>query len=313
MRCPQLHELPSPPPGKHGWPWTVESPQLPATQPDGNPWPRISIVTPSFNQPDTIEETIRSILLQGYPDLEYIVMDGGSKPEVTAIIEKYRPWMAKYESGPDGGQAAGINKGMSFSTGVLANWINSDDFLQPRALHKVAIGYTLTSAELLVGERIFRTVGGDYFTGATWHSKWGAFAFGWADFPQDATFFTLDLYRRLEGLNPKMVYMFDTEFFYRALKVIPKLACISAPISIMTIHGDIKTLRADDRKEGERKLVDASRPKSLQGRLFQTFCRLRIAAAYTRVMQFLGQGTPVIAVTYDVNREIWVANTLVMP
>jgi hypothetical protein len=107
--------------------------------------------------------------------------------------------------------------------------------------------------------------------------------------------------------------MFDTEFFYRALKVIPKLACISAPISIMTIHGDIKTLRADNRKEAERKLVDASRPKSLQGRLFQIFGRLRTAAAYTRVMQFLGQSTPVIAVTYDVNREVWVANTLLMP
>lgn len=313
MRCPSLSELPLPPTGKAGWPWTIESPQLPATQDDGSPWPKISIITPSFNQPDTIEETIRSILLQGYPNLEYIVMDGGSKSEVTTIIEKYRPWLAHYESKPDGGQSAGINKGMGVATGDLANWINSDDFLQPRALQKVAGAYRLTSAELLVGERMFRTVNGDCFTSQTWHSQWGAFAFGWADFPQDATFFRLDLFRRIGGLSSEMVYMFDTEFFYRALKAVPKLACIAAPISLMTIHGDIKTLRSDERKSVERQMVRSSLPASISARLYTFFKRLRLASAYIRVMQFLKLTTPVYAVKYDVNREIWVSEELIMP
>ncbi len=138
MRCPTLRELPPPPPGKTGWPWTEESPQLPDTMPDGRPWPRISIVTPNYNYGQFLEETIRSVLLQGYPDLEYIIIDGGSTDNSVEIIKKYEPWLAYWVSEPDRGQSDAINKGLQRATGEIAAWLNSDDTYLPGTLAVVA-------------------------------------------------------------------------------------------------------------------------------------------------------------------------------
>jgi glycosyltransferase involved in cell wall biosynthesis len=133
-----LKTLPATPSGKTGWPWTEESDLLPETLPNGKPWPKISIVTPSFNQGQFIEETIRSVLLQNYPNLEYIIIDGGSTDNSVAIIKKYEPWLAYWISEKDKGQAHAINKGFARATGDILAWLNSDDMYFPKILAYVA-------------------------------------------------------------------------------------------------------------------------------------------------------------------------------
>lgn len=163
MRCPTLKELPPSPPDKKGWPWTEEYPQMSGTLPDNQPWPRISIVTPSYNQGSFIEETIRSVLLQGYPDLEYMVFDGGSEDGTVEIIQKYSPWITDWVSEPDRGQAHAINKGFSRSTGDLLAWLNSDDFYLPGALKLFAEHHIANPQAILMGDVENFSDGKDHF------------------------------------------------------------------------------------------------------------------------------------------------------
>jgi glycosyltransferase involved in cell wall biosynthesis len=133
-----LKDLPLPPAGKIGWPWTEQVKTIPDRMSDGSEWPLISIVTPSYNQGQYIEETIRSILLQGYPNLEYIIIDGCSNDGSVEIIKKYEQFLNYWISEPDDGQAHAINKGLDKCSGKIFNWINSDDFLEQSALEKIA-------------------------------------------------------------------------------------------------------------------------------------------------------------------------------
>ena len=144
MRCPRLSELPPPPPGKTGWPWTEESPQLPDLMPDGRLWPRISIVTPSYNQGVFLEETIRSVLLQGYPNVEYIIFDGYSFDHSVEVIKKYSEWLSLWVSEPDRGQTDAINKGFSKASGQIYGYLNSDDLYDSGILHAVANSFALS-------------------------------------------------------------------------------------------------------------------------------------------------------------------------
>lgn len=130
-------ELPSPPAGRTGWPWTADPRRLPPTPRDGARWPRISIVTPSFNRPTFLEESLRSVLLQGYPDLELVVIDGGSGEETVKILERYDPWIAFWQSEPDRGWRHAVNKGLERCTGDVVTFFASDDLYLPDAFRTV--------------------------------------------------------------------------------------------------------------------------------------------------------------------------------
>lgn len=119
------------------WPESVAGLPAPIATCEPKLLPKVTIVTPSFNQGLYLEETIRSVLSQGYSNLEYIIIDGGSTDNSVEIIRKYEPWLAFWVSEPDDGQADAINKGFRRSTGEYLGWINSDDILYPNAISRV--------------------------------------------------------------------------------------------------------------------------------------------------------------------------------
>lgn len=147
-----LKDLPPAPKGKTGWPWDTETD--PEVYNNLNSFPKISIVTPSFNQGEYLEQTIRSVLLQNYPDTEYVIIDGGSSDNSIEIIKKYSHWLKYWESSKDEGQSHAINKGIKQCSGEVFNWLNSDDYYHPGCFATVAGMFS--SEEALVAAGAYR-------------------------------------------------------------------------------------------------------------------------------------------------------------
>ncbi len=220
MTCPKLAELPAPPPGLTGWPWTEGSAPLPPKAGDGGEWPRISVVTPSYNQGRFIEETIRSVLLQGYPDLEYFVVDGGSTDGSVEIIEKYAPWLSGWTSERDRGQVEAINKGLRRASGRIFAFLNSDDVYLPGVLAAVAglwsgrdggRGWLCTSVAVAQQGRAEQVVAPTFDGDAV------RFMAGWGDLHQVGTFYDLEAVRAVGGLDEELHYVFDRDLWIRLL------------------------------------------------------------------------------------------------
>lgn len=144
-----LGRLPAAPPAKTGWIWTEETD--PSIYNNRLSWPKLTIVTPSYNQGQFIEETIRSVLLQNYPNLEYIVMDGGSTDDTKSILDQYSPWISYWQSEKDNGQSQAINQGFSLATGDYFAWINSDDYYLKGVFFSVIGKFIKTNTSFVYG------------------------------------------------------------------------------------------------------------------------------------------------------------------
>ncbi len=247
MRCPSLSELPPPPPGKTGWPWTEESPQLPDALPDGAPWPSISVVTPSYNQAQFVEETLRSVLLQGYPDLEYIVIDGGSADGSLDIIRKYEKWLAHWVSEPDRGQSDAINKGFTRASGDFVAWLNSDDTYQPGALARVGETLGADRAKSVVygicnrvdrQGHIQRVVKSPHVTQDTLIRYWN----GISPPPQQTVFFRRNILDKVGLLNCDMHLAMDHDLWLRIAEE-HQFHYIAHPLATYRIYDESKTGR----------------------------------------------------------------------
>lgn len=226
--------------------------------PDGNPWPRISIVTPSFNQGAFIEETIRSVLLQGYPNLEYIIIDGGSTDQSVEIIRKYEPWLSWWVSEKDKGQSHAINKGLEKTSGDLLGWLNSDDYYVPGALLKFAQAYAEdTSAGAIYGQGHVVNDKGEIVHTPQLVQVTRESLFGWCfgnDFMQPSCLFTRKAWLESGPIDESLNFSLDVEFWIRISERF-QFKRITDVLSIALSHPQAKTTASRRRALAEFALV----------------------------------------------------------
>lgn len=191
--------------------------------------PKISIITPSFNQGSFIEETILSVLDQNYPNIEYIIIDGGSTDESVDIIRKYDDKLTFWVSESDDGQADAINKGLQKATGDWVGFLNSDDILKPGALHKIAESSQSDNPDWICGGvHIFGNDGADYGIKQPSPSRqiadWLVYD---AQVPQQGSFWKRELISKVGLMNTSFHFAFDMEYWIRLVtydyfpKIIP--------------------------------------------------------------------------------------------
>lgn len=244
MSVVRLQELPPPPSGRAGWPWDTAAGPLPPTMPDSSPWPRISIVTPSFRQAPFLEETLRSVLLQGYPNLQYVVMDGGSTDGSVEIIKRYAPWLDHWVSERDGGQSDALRKGFARATGDIFAWVNSDDLLLPGALAAVAEAWRREPGTLIAGPVVwFEHISGAETLRCQRGLSFGQMVRHWSrecEFHQPGVFFPRDAYLAAGGVNESFRYAMDYDLFCRILRH-TRATLVPEPLARFRYHATSKT------------------------------------------------------------------------
>lgn len=184
--------------------------------------PRITIVTPSFNQDRYLETTIRSVLNQDYPNLEYIVMDGGSIDDSVSIIRRYEGRLAYWQSLPDGGQADAISKGFELATGDILGWLNSDDILLPGCLATVARNFPgrCNGVALAGGLVLIDASGNPIKVGLPCKRRyWRNMLFWGHGVGQMSTFWSKEAWERSGGVDKTLLYAFDYDFFIKLRKI----------------------------------------------------------------------------------------------
>lgn len=208
--------------------------------------PKITIVTPSFNQGRFLEETIISIINQGYPNLEYIVMDGGSNDNSVDIIKKYADKLTYWESKKDKGQTHAILKGFEKSSGEILTWINSDDCLAEGALYKIAEVYTKEKADYYVGNaRIIDENGIEKE-----HLQCNLFDNSFNNtnvfIVQPASFFTREAYTKYGPLDINLYYSMDMDFWLKIYFGGGVFKKFEFDVALFREHGNTKTSNGYD-------------------------------------------------------------------
>lgn len=210
--------------------------------------PLVSIVTPSFNQGHFLEETIRSVLEQDYPRVEYILVDGGSTDETQEIIRRYAHRLAWWVSEPDRGQTDAINKGFARATGQYLAWLNSDDTYQPGAISAaVATLQSHPQVGMVYGDaNLLDESGAVIGKFPARQTDYRRLLRGYVHIPQQAAFFRGDLWQQVGPLDPSFYFAMDYDLWVRLAKLAP-LHYQPALWANFRLHGSGKTSLSDDR------------------------------------------------------------------
>ncbi len=225
--------------------------RLKSTRPFYMP-PKITIVTPSFNQGNFLEETILSVLNQRYANLEYIIIDGGSKDDSVKIIRQYEKHLAYWTSEKDRGQVHAINKGLERATGDIFGFINSDDVYLPGTLAAVGDYFqNHTACEWVCGDTVLF---GEGHATEMIHAvvpKSAAHCLSWAyKAPQPGHFWKRKLVREF-GFDEKWPYDFDHDLYVRLLLAGHRCDYLPLPFAAYRLHGASKTVAENDRQIAE--------------------------------------------------------------
>lgn len=225
-----------------GWPWTQAT--NPAIYTSQTNWPKISIITPSYNQGIYLEQTIRSVLLQHYPNLEYIIIDAASTDDSVSIIKKYSEHLHYWVSERDNGQSGALNKGFAKATGEIFAWINSDDFYEQDALFKIASIYKQTGFSFFCGsctmidqaDNFIQKLYTPAITSATLIQYWKPHFCP----PQPSIFFTREAFKQLGNFNETLRYTMDYALWLKASKKY-SFHIVDENISYYRVHQHSKT------------------------------------------------------------------------
>jgi glycosyltransferase involved in cell wall biosynthesis len=217
--------------------------------------PRITVVTPSYNQEKFLKQTIRSVLDQQYPALEYIAMDGGSQDRSRKILEKYHESLSYWVSEQDRGQSDALNKGFAKATGDILCWINSDDILLPGSLQTVA-NYFAENNDVMwcTGELLGMEEHGKLsqhslpvIENPTLLDWFLHFSKGKSIIQQPATFWRREVWENLGPLREDLHYGFDFEFFLRIRLQYGEPGRIRQPLAAFRFHDQSKTCQASEK------------------------------------------------------------------
>jgi len=207
--------------------------------------PRISVVTPSYNQGRFLRECINSVFRQDYPDLEFIIIDGGSTDGSVQIIKAHEARLTFWCSEPDDGQAAAINKGLRMASGELVAWLNADDFYLPGALLRVAQAYGRNPhASFYFGDGLRvdekGATLGSFFPAGRINFSLRAFIYGMNCLLQPATFISRARLIEIGYLEPMLHYGLDTDLWIRLAQRAPP-SPITALLAASREHAQTKT------------------------------------------------------------------------